>query len=321
MKGSEVVKVKFLVFSLTIVISLTGCMSMQSQDDSVPRLKTDGALIFVKADSQICYLNLSDWQESVLYEFNPAITITEPNPACFPVSPARIIFADKPVADYELTVYNLETKEKSLLTACNSSKTDRHPALDGSGTKLVFQSLRSSPTKVYLGAMDGTQALQTIDKGQTPVISPDGTKIAYIQDDQLMIYDLSVGNSQTISADGSVDNPAWSPDNRTLAADITGADGKRFVYIINSDASVPEWQQVTYSWGKKDTHRHPVWSGDGDIIFFTGYLISASRMDIYAIDVETVKQQGEQAQWYLVSDGVTKAEEPCWAGELVIPAS
>jgi Tol biopolymer transport system component len=314
-------KIRLLSLFSLVMIVFSGCMSAPSQDgsNSVSRLKTNGALIYVKADSQICYLNLFDWQETVLYEYNTVVT--EPNPVCFPVRPSRIIFADKPVADYELTVYNIETKEKTLLAACNSSKTDRHPSLNQLGTKLVFQSLRSSPTKVYLWMMDGTQALQTIDTGHDPVISPDGTKIAYIQDDQLKIYDLTTGSSQKISGNGAVNNPAWASDNQTLAADITGTDGKRFVYIINPFVTTPEWQQISYSWGKKDTHRHPVWSGDGQILFFTGYLLKSSRMDIYAVNVEEAKQKGEQTQWYLVSDGEKKAEEPSWAGQLVVPSS
>jgi Tol biopolymer transport system component len=326
-KGSEVVKVKFMVFSLMIGILFTGCMSMQSPDGSgsVPRLKTNGAVIYVNTQNNlqtIFYLNLSNWQETVLYQYNS--NATESNPIWYCGQPSKIILADKIEDNYDIVIYDVLTKEKVNKSVYNSSKTDRHPSLDRMGQKMVFQSAqRENKTRVYLYVMGSNQPIQEMDldgqRGRNPVISPDGTKVAYIVDgdkDRLYVRDLtgvSGSDSVWVQNECDVDNPCWAPDSRTLAVDLKNSAGKRYIYTVKPFDAVPEWQQLSFDWGKGD-HRHPIWSEDGSIIFFTGK--TSSSRELFAVYLEEAKQKGGQAQWYRVSDGKQNVDDPCWAGGL-----
>jgi Tol biopolymer transport system component len=330
-KGSEVVKFKYVGFSLLTMIFLTGCMSMQTPDGSgsVPRLKTNGAVIYVNTQNSlqtIFYLNLSNWQETVLYQYSS--NATESNPIWYCGQPSKIILADKIEDNYDIIIYDLLTQEKVTESVYNSSKTDRHPSLDRMGRKMVFQSAqKENKTRVYLYVMGSNQPLQLMDteeqRGRNPVISPDGTKIAYIVDgdqDRLYVRDLSGGSgpdSVLVPNEYDVDNPCWAPDSRTLAVDLKNSAGKRYIYSVKPFEAVPEWQQISFDWGKGD-HRHPIWSEDGSIIFFTGK--TSSSRELCAVYFDEAKQKGSQAQWYLVSDGKKNVDEPCWAGGMELPS-
>jgi Tol biopolymer transport system component len=326
------VKFKFVNFLVLItVVLLTGCMNIPSQDDSgsAPRLQTDGAVIYVNTQNNrqtLFHLNLSTWEETALYQYSS--NVIEANPIWYCGQPSKIILADKIEDNYDIIIYDLLTQEKVTESVFNSSKTDRHPSLDRMGRKMVFQSAqKGNKTRVYLYVMGSTQPLQLMDteeqRGRNPVISPDGTKIAYIVDgakDRLYVRDLTGGSgsvSEEVPSEFSVDNPCWAPDSRTLAVDLKNSAGKRYIYTVKPFEAVPEWQQISYDWGKGD-HRHPIWSEDGSIIFFTGK--TSSSRELCAVYFDEAKQKGSQAQWYLVSDGKRNVDDPCWAGGMELPS-
>jgi hypothetical protein len=170
-----------------------------------------------------------------------------------------------------------------------------------------------------------------------PVISPDGTKIAYIKavvspDDAgvtlktLWVYDLTVASSTTnpkqITFTHNVDNPAWDANSETIAVETyVTSSGPRFIATVNPFEAEPKLQQAVYSWGKNDDYRHPAWgvSGGRTMLFFTGKLVASARAAVGAVYYDEVLAKGSQAQWYLVaSDSNRQLEEPCWAPDLEV---
>jgi hypothetical protein len=325
----------FLMFLfLALMMTICGCLG-NLEVSTVSRLRTKGAVIYVKTDSantQIWHKNLADGQETLLYDYGA--NVTEPNPAIYPADHAKIIIAAKnSAADYDLYLYDLATKEKTSLSYNDSNDTDRHPSLDDSGTKLVFQSARSSPTKFYLVDLTSAAGPVTYDSegGLVPVISPDGTKIAYIKKDsedekyKLWVYDLDgvlEPNPKQITSDHNVYNPAWAADNETLAVETyVSSDGPRFIATIKPFDAEPKLQQVVYSWGKNDDYRHPAWGvTDGRaVLFFTGKLVASNRQALGAIYYDEALSNGSGAQWYLVaSDRDENIKEPAWAPDLAV---
>ncbi|HYH03493.1 MAG TPA: hypothetical protein VEC37_10350 [Bacillota bacterium] len=320
----------FFVFLGLLVFGISGCL-VKGNDPATnapPQLRTEGGIIYMReedSESKICHLNLHDGKETFLCKYG-SVRI-EPNPIYY--SPTEIMFAEYATGDiHDLVIYNIVTSEKSTIAMVNDpSHNDKHPSLDRSGSNLVYQS--KSPVKVLLYRKE-TAEITVIGpesgSGYSPVISPDGTKVAFVDGvygGKLLVYDLTQKSIKTVNLEGKFDNPAWKPEadgtSKTLAVEKI-VDGFHYVYTVdNPFDDAPKMQQVTYAqWGKKDDYRHPVWSGNGKILFFCGPMLTSSSHILAAVYYDEVLQKQGQAQWYQVSDGKGKIEEPCWAPDLQV---
>jgi len=107
----------------------------------------------------------------------------------------------------------------------------------------------------------------------SPKVSPDGEKLAYIQDrDKLMIMDLNTKAVKQLT-DGSLIKSRrglefnWSPDSRWIAftAVGNGHDPYYDIAIVNADEYRPEVIMLTES---AYFDEQPVWSPDGNAVLF-----------------------------------------------------
>lgn len=276
--------------------------------------------------NEICHLNLQDGKETFLYEYGNVLI--EPNPIYY--SPTEIMFAEKNAdGNHDLVIYNIVTKAKTTAPVINNlNVNDKHPSLDVSGTNLVYQSL--SPVKI-IHYQKGAAGTVKIGAGYSPVISPDGTKVAFVDGvhgGNLYVGELTESGDVKIlkkvdNLEGKFNNPSWKPEadgtSKTLAVEKI-VDDFHYIYTVdNPFTETPTIRQITYAqWGKKDDYRHPVWSGDGKILFFCGPMLTSGRHILAAVYFDEVLQKQEKTQWYQVSDGTGKIEEPCWAPDLQV---
>mgnify|MGYP001522251582 FL=1 len=77
------------------------------------------------------------------------------------------------------------------------------------------------------------------EKGAGPIASPDGTKEAYIKNDNVYVRDRATGAEKQLSLDGTLGNYyssyiRWSPDNKKVAAMKIRPVEKRYVYYVES---------------------------------------------------------------------------------------
>jgi Tol biopolymer transport system component len=237
----------------------------------------------VKGNREIYQLDLLSREVTQITDFDSS---SQTNPVRF--STNKIIFESdlNGMGDNDLFKYDVVTKQ--IEPICNSLKNDEHPAVDQSGTKLVFQSMRNGKRQIFLYDPLSNSEPQIIASGQNPVIDPGGTKIAYVDGSyKLWIFYInqpkSTSNPRKINHPDKINNPCWSPDGTKIALESWKVtDGPKYIYYVEPDQS-DNLQQVTYSYSPKDEHKHPLWSADGTLIYFSGTIIYSSRMDIYCI--------------------------------------
>ncbi|MDE6522201.1 MAG: S9 family peptidase [Muribaculaceae bacterium] len=77
------------------------------------------------------------------------------------------------------------------------------------------------------------------EKDFPPVPSPDGSKVAFIRDNNLFLRDVATGQVSQLTTDGTIGNYYssyiyWSPDSKKFAVNKIRPVEKRFVYYVES---------------------------------------------------------------------------------------
>lgn len=234
------------------------------------------------------------------------------------VSPNKIVFESdlNGKSNNDLFTYDILAQKPEPI--CNSLTNDEHPSVDRTGSKLVFQSMRNKKRQVFFYDPPLNTEPQVVASGQNPVLSPDGSKIAFVDGSyKLWIYNLNLplsgNNPRKINHPDKINNPCWSPDGTKIALESWKVtDGPKYIYVVTPDVS-DNLQQVTYSYGPKDAHRHPCWSAsDASIIYFSGSIIYSSRVDIYCIRLKKDPSKQATAEWLMVSKGSGDKDYPSW---------
>ncbi|MFC4016774.1 cell wall-binding repeat-containing protein [Micromonospora sp. GCM10011542] len=144
--------------------------------------------------------------------------------------------------------------------AGDSTKHYRNPD-GGPGRTVVFQreddNGSGQPTGqpavlLYDGAKPEYKQVTVVDEhGANPALSPDGSRVAFVRDNQIITSDLTGGNEVAVTSNAAVhDNPTWSPDGSTIAFSqgttvaTAPADGSRAdsPTVVSTTGGVPAYQ-------------------------------------------------------------------------------
>jgi TolB protein len=138
---------------------------------------------------------------------------------------------------------------------------------------------------VWIANLDGTNPIE-IARGQSPDLSPDGTKLAFntVQDEgqpahrQIAIFDLATGKTtllKDIPSDNSM-SPCWSPDGQRLLLDYY-VNNERRIGLINADGT--GFHYVQGSEPKHQNYWAATWASDGQS-FFAEDMENLYRLDL-----------------------------------------
>jgi eukaryotic-like serine/threonine-protein kinase len=146
---------------------------------------------------------------------------------------------------------------------------------------------------VYVSASGGAQAVERrlmwVNRDGTeqslaaparayvsPRISPDGRKLAVEIDDQVWLYDLSLGTLTPLTFEGGNGNPSWTPDGKRIAFQ----SGQNILFWQLADGSGRR-EPLTNSKVAQgaDSWSPDSWSPDGQLLAFT-QLSSTTGRDI-----------------------------------------
>jgi len=173
----------------------------------------------------------------------------------------------------------------------------KNPDWSPDGRKIVFTAGGPSNDQgIFLANDDGTARVRIniprvndgpgVESFQTPVFSPDGTKIAYVRDKankfDIFVVDINGSGQRRLTANaGKNILPAWSPDGQKLLfASDRDSGGRMNIFSMATDGSGV--QQVTRRNSMTTT---PCWSPDGTRIAFSS--VEAGNTDVFVMDLAT----------------------------------
>jgi Tol biopolymer transport system component len=154
-----------------------------------------------------------------------------------------------------------------LFTACSDNPVGSGNYKQGSGVnKIVYQGGQYGNDGIYIMNLDGSDNTFLVNEpgrgAMWPVISPDGTKIAYhsYTSEEIIVMNTD-GSNRRVVGHGLV--PRWSPDGSKLVYH-SNRDGDMEIFMADINSGTE--QQLTRN-GSSDTQAH--FSPDGRMIAFT----------------------------------------------------
>lgn len=126
----------------------------------------------------------------------------------------KIVFSSFRDGNEEIYSMNADASQQRRLTV--NASTDTEPEFSPDGTQIVFRSNRSGNSQIWTMSASG-QNLKQLTQAQGdvrwPRWAPNGQSIAYTVNSQVMLTNVSTGNSRTLT---SGLYPSFSPDSNSI---------------------------------------------------------------------------------------------------------
>ena len=282
-----------LILSLVVVAGAASGAGVRSATTAVERAASnaDGAIVFASNRDGNCDLYAVNADGTGLTQLT-----NEPFDAYNPLpSPdgRHILFE----GGEGMTVMDADGSGRRAFARCSVSPR---------GVVLGLEASSSAPT-TRRGSSSSTPSTERstplADAGSAPSWSPDGTTIAFVDENKLYVIPAAGGTRHRLGIRKLADTaaPAWSDDSQRLAY-VSVESGDRYsLWTIRADGSGGR------RLAQKVSEETPSWSPDGSRIAFIRYL----PHDVAA--VSTVRSDGSGL--HDVASGLVYLSDPSWSAD------
>ncbi|MCR8668268.1 S9 family peptidase [Aestuariibaculum sp. M13] len=185
------------------------------------------------------------------------------------------------------TNYTFSTDETKVLLATNEESIYRHSVL---GNYFVY----NVEDKSVISVSD--------ERIQEPTFSPDGSKIAYVYNNNIYVKDLSSGATTQVTTDGvknkiinGITDWVYEEEFAFVRAFEWNADGTKIAFIRFDETNVPEFSMDVYGESLYPTQQVFKYPKAGE----ANSLVSLHLYDLSAKAIEAVKVSKEYNDFYI----------------------
>ena len=209
-----------------------------------------------------------------------------------------LVFASSQSGNWD--VYRQRVGDRSAVNLTEGSDGyDTQPAISPDGARIAFRSSRNGGG-IFIMDADGSNVRQVTDEGFNPTWSPDGREIALNDDNiinsearntypsasKLWAVDIASGTRRVITPRDAVQSD-WSPHGHRLAFWGEQKGGHRDIWTVAADGRsepVTVTDDAFIDW-------NPVWSADGEYLYFLSNRGGEMNLWRVAIDESTGRLQ------------------------------
>ncbi|MFD9517062.1 protein kinase [Streptomyces sp. NPDC059979] len=217
-----------------------------------------------------------------------------PVPAPFPADPLLIRQDTAPgwpgTCHSVIARRDAATEKPVGLIAGGAGACDTLPQWSPDRRSFAFTRTTPEGTAVWTASADGSNARRiTSIAGGRVSWSPDGSQLAVLRKkdgvQQLFVVGVADGTARQLTSGGSqVEDPAWSPDGKSIAVCLQTAPENWQIHLVDPAAPSRAPQQVTRL---PHPALDPVWSPDGSTFAYTaGTYGTGAQGDIRLVDAD-----------------------------------
>ena len=192
------------------------------------------------------------------------------------------------VRDQENDIWIWDLARETLTRLTFDPALDIYPTWTPDGTRVAFASVRRGSLNMFWKAADGTGAVEPLGESENArapqAFTPDGARLVFREagrPSDLGVLTLGEAAESILASEFDESNAEISPDGRWLAYQ-SDASGRDEIYVRpfpNVDEG--RWQI------SRDGGTHPLWSPDGNELFYLRSTTSLSMLRLMAVPIET----------------------------------
>ncbi|HEX8628542.1 MAG TPA: DPP IV N-terminal domain-containing protein [Catenuloplanes sp.] len=203
---------------------------------------------------------IADGSDGVVSPQRRRVAFARDLDACFPDPPDGGCSASKDL----LTARLDGSAERVIVRNREERSSMRGPDWSPDGRRIAFHWGTPGERALAIVNADGTGLRPLVPGAPDGTFSPDGTRIAYSQNDNIHVVDVATGATRAVTTDGSANGtvPDWSPDGEhilyagnteffTVPAEggpsIGSGQWPRQVYMISALVVSPDGRRVAFA--------------------------------------------------------------------------
>jgi len=177
-------------------------------------------------------------------------------------STGLIVFSSNRSGPWRIWSVRPDGSALKQLTTAAPGEHDVDPVFSPDGEAILFSSTRGGTTGVWIMPADGSEPRRICD-GDQAEWSPDGKRIVFRRDEQLLTRELAGGKENRISPEGwpHPSGPAWSPDGESIAFACRWEAGNA-IFLVPAAGGEP--RKIYDKKGACEPH----WSPDGKLLVY-----------------------------------------------------